>query len=394
MYVEPMAFARAAESFVLAGEPLYAWKPRDTSRGGAQLDTAEALLGVVFERSGHVAALPKPPLNGTLTNVRLLADGEQYAAVFALTKKRTRGGQEPALLGYWFGRTDGKTWHSLEQLPLPPSGDLNTREASRLVRVAGVLMIAAPFGTDARQDVAVFTRKSEGWSVETVPARGTAYVALTESAALPFLYVVRPDTTRDADANSLSLFVRASGSWRPLGFLVHGGRQPVHHPTVVAQDDIQILSWIEDDEVSRTRSARAARLRPDGTLGSAVTLARGIEDVIPVHDASGSFRWVVSNRTSDGQPTLTLVEWGGRDGEPEIRDVVVNPFTGPALAYSTRDGDVVVGPVMGRSPREELVVSGVLRFALRCGSKHPAERRSHRSLSKAAFATTLPGGGP
>ena len=66
--------------------------------------------------------------------------------------------------------------------------------------------------------------------------------------------------------------------------------------------------------------------------------------------------------------TLSLIDWEG-EKLPVVRDVVVNPYTGPALAYAIGDTVVAVGPLMGQFPREELVVSAALRFAARCKSQ-------------------------
>lgn len=362
LYVEPMAYASIGPSSMIAGAPAYAWRPIDGGR--PRIDSTDASMGIVFQRSGQVTALPKPRLAGSVTDIRVLPDGNEYAAVFAQVKELTWD-REPTLLGYWFGRTDGTRWDTLEPLPLPPTGRLNTERASQLIRAGDALMIAALVGSSGRQDVVLFTRSQRGWIAETVPTQRASYVALAGTAT-PFLYVVWPDITRLPDANSLSLFVRVSNAWQHHGVLIRGGSRPVHHPTVTQQGQSRTLSWIRDDDVSRIRDALASRIQADGTLGPAATLATGVEDLFPVSDVGGPPRWVVSERKPDGTSTLSLVEWGNE--APRIRDVIVNPFTGPAIAYATAHGDVVVGPVQGRSPGEAELVSGVVPLQSRCST--------------------------
>lgn len=363
IYIEPMAFARAAATYALAGEPTYVWT-RQNGVFEPQVDTSGSVIGAIFTDTGAVIPLPKPPLQGTVTDIRLTRHGAGYAALFALVSRQGVSSMERTFLGYWFGYTDGTSWSSLEPIRLPPSGEPISRHASALIASGDSMRFAVPFTVAKREDLLVLTRTARGWQWDLTATTGVAYVALTVRAGRHLLYVVRPDPTRRSDANSLSLFVDVDGRWTSRGFVLHGGSRLVHHPWIVERGDERILAWEEQDETAGTRNARAARLLADGGLGTVVTLARSIEDLFPVHGATDDAQWVVSHRPDNAEPSLALIEWNG--GRPIVRDVVVNPYTGPALAHAAAGAVVAVGPVMGRTPLEELVVSGTLSLKRRC----------------------------
>src|SRR5439155_22271525 len=111
-----------------------------------------------------------------------------------------------------------------------------------------------------------------------------------------------------SDQNSLSLFIRRSGYWQDRGFLLHGGQRPIHHPTILSHGVVATLAWIEDDEASHVRRARAARLQPDGTLGEVVLLGEAVEDLVAVYGDIDVFRWIASAVSSRGDRILRLLE--------------------------------------------------------------------------------------
>jgi hypothetical protein len=380
IYVEPISFAIGKHSYLLAGEPLYIWKARAPGEP-ANLDSSEALLGIIDSQDSIIHGLLRPPVPGSkgkrIADVRFAADANGYAAVFAVTEPRTSGGTEPPLLSYWFGRHDGLAWHSLQRLPLPAGGTLITESASQLIRKGWTFLLAAIISTPRGHDVAVYTVTIGDVGLEILPVRSAAYVALGLAPSAsgtngdPVMYVVRPDSTQTADANSVSAFTRVAGKWQHQGFVIRGGRRPVHQPMITMTPKATILSWLRHDEVLRTRSALAARILPEARLGPTVMLADSVTDAVSMHAAAAP-RWVVS-RVADSRPTLALVEWDG-DAQPVIRDAIVNPYAGPVLAYAVGSPGigVVVGPLMGQPPREEVVVSAAIEFVSRCRARPPA----------------------
>lgn len=361
-YIEPMAFAHTDSSWVLAGEPLYTWRYPTGER--PQPDTSHALIGVLFTR-GSARPLPRPPVRGVVTHIRMLAEGNHYRAVFAETDGSAAGPRRPRVLAYWSARTDGSGWDQLEPLPLPPDS-LDPAEASSLVRVGDALMIAVPYGPLHRRGVAVYAARQDGWRRQDIFTDATAYVALAASQGNALLYVVRPDSTRRPDSNSLTLFVPADSGWRDAGFVLRGGSRPVHRPTVSVVGNTTLLSWHEEDSRSGAFHARAAELQQDGTLGTVVTLGERIDAVMPVRGASRTHQWVVSRRAIDGSAMHLLVEW--TSAAPRTRDVIADPFTGPSLAHALGAESVIVGPVVSHAPTDEFLVSGILRFVNRCDS--------------------------
>lgn len=369
VYVEPMALARGSTPSVLAGYPVYVWKRNGL---GAEWDSAAAAVGVVLGDASGARLLPPPQVGQTtqeiITHLRLTPSGAGYLAVafaVATPPPAARPGHEHTVVAYWFGRTDGVRWDSLESLPLPAGGTLQTREASQLLRDGQSFVIAVPYATGAGTDVAIYTRERERWRRDTLGLERVSYVALAASPAGPLLYVVQPDTGRGSDSNSLSLFARVGGTWHDRGFLLHGGRFAIHHPVVSAQGGIQTLTWVTDGQPSG-RVAHAARLRSDGTLGATTTLANQVEDVTPVLATDGPTRWV-ANVSDRGQLVLALIEWSGN--EPTIRDLVVNPFTGWVASFAAETSDVVFGPVLNRAPGAEALLTGMMPMAPRCIGK-------------------------
>jgi hypothetical protein len=357
VYVEPMAFARSGSTAVIAGEPMYVWTVGD---GVAQLDTNHGLLGVTLT-GGDVTPLPKPDLPGVVTHVRLLADGADFAAVFAVTDSSSVGRYDAKVLSYWFGRTDGRTWRELEKLPMP-SGPLDGRRSSELVRSEEELLFAIPFGREGYRHVAIY-RRADDWRMDTLAVPDAAYLALGVVGDKPMLYVVYPDTST-TDTNSLWVFARTETTWQLEGLVIRGGRQPVHDPNVVSHRSTHVLSWIGQTTATGEESAMTAPVDRDGRPGASHVLASGARSWDFLRDTARAAHWVVAVQAADGRKHMMLAEWTA--AQPLVRDVVANPFTGHVLAASLEEDVIAVGPVFDPTGKEEPLVSGILRFAKRC----------------------------
>ena len=363
IYVEPMAYVTRGSERLLAGYPVYTWTRAHGD--SARLDRTAAYVGLLIGDSA-VSPLPSPMPDAIVTDIRLRADtGRWFHAVFARAAAPDKQGHDPRILSYWYGRTDGVTWDAIEPLPMPAMERLVSREASELVAPRGALMLAVPFGDDGRRDVAIYVREQGQWRMEILSTHSVAYVAIA-TGDTPLLYVVRPDTTNMPDMNSLSLFTRDSAGWRDHGVLVRGARSPIHHLETHERSGAWTLSWFTRDVVSHVRTVQAARLARDGTLAERAIVAEGVIDVWPMRSHSGPTRWAIATHAGDRQ-LLSLVEWG--KGLPVVRDVVANPFEGQLLTYEGSDGAVAVGPVLDRVPGAESLVSGTLRFELRCNAR-------------------------
>ena len=361
VYVEPMTIAVSDRSMLLAGSPTFLWQ---RVGGSIQEKSTGSALGAYRSASGTVSALPKPGLSGSLTDIRLAeVRSGRYAAVFAQL-------QEPenynTFVNYWYSTTSGQAWDSLERLPHPISGTLVTNQATDLVRIGEILMVAVPIRQQSRVDVAVFVRANGQWSIEVVPTKHVAYLALSaEASDGPLLAVVRPDTTLRSDWNSLSLFVREGQKWVDRGFAVHGGSEPIYEPRLIASRGIHMLSWRARIVATKKQVARAVRVARGSLVGAVATLAADIEEMTPVVGTKSSPMWVVSTPATETNPgLLQLVRLA--NGVPQIPYTGVNPFTGTLRAFASPDGVDVFGPIEGQDPTQEPVVSALLRIDDRC----------------------------
>lgn len=360
VYVEPMAFARTSRSSILAGEPMYVGAG---NHAAARSDTAHRLVGVTLEGE-HLRPLPRPDVPGVVTHLRLAPDDGEYVAVFAVTDSSSVGRYDEVVLSYWWGRTDGRVWRSLEQLPLP-SGLLVGRRASELVRAGDEWLLAIPYRTADGQNVAVYARSQGRWLLDTIATEAAAYVALTAVRDVPILYVVYPAST-GADTNSLWLFVRLGESWYSRGRVIRGGNRPVHDPMLASHGPSRVLSWIRVDAATGTRSAFAALVDDTGALGAAHLLARDVEYWDVIRGPTSAAAWVIGVAPANDNGRLAFVEWRG--DRPRVIDLVTNPFMGPMLGALLATRATALGPIFDRSNTKEPLTSGVLRFVRRCAS--------------------------
>jgi hypothetical protein len=379
IYVEPMTIARSDQSVLLAGLPTFVWQ----RIGGSIQDKATgSALGAYRDASGRVSALPKPHLAGSITDIRVAAgQSGRYAAVFAQL-------QEPdnysTFVDYWYSTTGGQVWDSLERLPPLAAGILSTNQATDLVRIGDSLLIAVPIRQQGRVDVAIYVRAKGRWSIDVVPTKHLAYLALSaDESDGPLLAVVRPDTTLPSDWNSLSLFVREGQMWVDRGFVAHGGTEPIYEPRLVAASGIHILSWRARIVATKKQVARAVRVARGSLLGTITTLTPDIEGMVPVVGTASSPTWVVTTPPSETGPgRLQLVRL--ENGIPQMLYTGTNPFTGALLAFASSDEVNVVGPIEGQDPNQEPVVSALLRIDPRCGSA-PVLRRPNGNPESRGF---------
>lgn len=363
-YVEPMAFLHTAESAVLAGEPMYVWSAGAYSSG---LGPDHDLLGVQLTARG-VSALPKPGIDGIVTHVRLAADGNGYAAVFAVTDSSSASGRyEEVVLSYWFGRSDGREWTALERLPMP-SGPLHARRASDLVRVGSEWLLAIPFVHGTEVHVAVYSRSVTGWRIRAIPTFAADYVVLTERRGTPDLYVVHPDTI-PPDGNSFWLYSRHGSDWQLREHLLKGGTSPIHFPAIASDDASRVMTWIRADRNTGAHKAFAARIDEGGLLGPAHLLANDVGYWDVIRGRASRPAWVIGSVDSTGAERMTFLEWEGN--RPVIRDIIANPFTGLFLGAILKGEPAAIGPLFAPADKEEPLVSGILRFERRCHSAVP-----------------------
>lgn len=361
VYVEPMAFARAGNLAILAGEPMYVWSNRDTTFSP---QAVHGLLGVALT-AGGVEPLLKPDVPGIVTHVRLLADGRDFAAVFAVTDSSAAGGYDEQVLSYWFARTDGRTWRELEKLPMP-AGALDARRATDLIRSADELLVAIPYGPTARENVAIYTHSRRGWRMDTLAVPQASYLALAEIGGQAMLFVVHPDYAAITDSNSLWVFVRVGSSWQARGLVIRGGRRPVFAPTISGDTANRMLSWIAEDTTGGPSTLHAASLHATGRIGQVHIVARNVVYWDVIRNPTMHPQWVADARATDGTKQLMFVEW--IDGRPVTRDVIANPYTGLIIGAPIAGDASVVGPVFDPAASREQLVSGILRSAKRCGS--------------------------
>ncbi|MGH7560486.1 MAG: hypothetical protein ACRENB_05640 [Gemmatimonadales bacterium] len=364
IYVEPMALAVRDETVLMTGVPTYLWGPQ--ARTMPRDRGVDTLVGLFRDARGRVTALRKPEVLGGVSDFRIDAGaGDDMAVFFSQLDRPFRPGEPVTTVDFWYGIIARRKWASLERLPRPRSGVLETYFATSPARSGHRLLLAVPI-RNRSTDVGVYTRDDGRWTLDVVPTGRAAYVALS---AIPagdiLLVVVRPDTTRTSDQNSLSLLVRRNGEWTDLGFAVLGGPEPIHEPRFFTVAGVQLLSWLVESEITGSRAVRVARVMPGPRLGPVVTLAEGIEYVSFVTGSAAPL-WVVSTPATSTSPGhLRLVSWN--DGTPaRVVDVVTNPFTGYFTALASRKGAEVLGPLRGRDTTDAPVVLSSLHTRFRC----------------------------
>lgn len=363
-YVEPASFRtnRRGRS-LLVGTPSYVWGRSEIGPTAAK----DSLLGLILEANGEMRGLVSPFPGKAIAAVRSapLAD-EWWAVVFVEVRAGRRIQDDAVALAMWYGETDGRSWRALA--PLPSTKDsLSVEGVSEIAAVNGRLLIAVPAWRGRNKRIVTYERLGSRWTVNSEASPPISYLALGATGTRDILLIVRADSLEARDHNSLFVSTKAPQDtiWRPGSRLVRGEEHPVHHPTVTSQRAGLLVSWLQQDGASRSRSAWFMSLGEYGEVATGPERLAG--DVISqanVATGDGAV-WALTLDGHSRSPRAALrLEW--RTAGQSSGATFESPFK-TVLAVSLRDGQLTVtGPRPSASPQEPPVVSMFVTLPWRC----------------------------
>jgi hypothetical protein len=361
VYVEPQAFVPSGDRLLLAGTPVYvlgvAGEPAFVRR--------DSVMGVVIDSSG-LATLLVPPVAGRLVHdVRAAAAGPgEWAVTFAEAEPTPTPRDEPRVMAYWFGLTDGASWSRLTRIPFPDRPP-RSMAASALVRTPQGFVLAVPLHRTGQaegrpRDAVVLEWDLAQVRSEPVEALRPGYVALAADAAGDLvLGVVRPDFTEARDENSLFVYRRQELArvWRPLRRLVRGLGQPVHDPLIDVTDAGLVFTWraaLTSGDEGRAIVARSL----DGVVPAPMTLGAGAAQVLSVPARTAPLWVLVAPPDSAGSRVRVMTR---TDAGLETTIETDSRFTAPiAVAWWDRRlllTGAVTSRAVGSPPLQSRVLS-------------------------------------
>ena len=370
MYVEPTALLPSRGEILIAGTPTYLFAP---GRAGDARDFVEdSALGAIVDAEGRARLLPAPFDAKRITHVRgVVLDDGTWALAFAELKHATTPPEPDTIVRFWYGVFDGKTWRQLEPLPIPGDGELLTAGSSNLL-VSGnsaylSVVRARPSG---RFDIALFERQRGRWTVSFPQVRGVAYTLLTFSdSGHLMLGVIRADTGRGYDANSMFFQTRRRGEWSDAQKLVQGYPEPVHLPRIVKSGRGGVLTW-QALKPGGERVARAivGQLDPGTPV---ITLDTLVAVAVQVLGRPDSPIWVTDHRGSDTGSRIHILGLRA-DAEAVLLSSLPNPYTGAFAASATgTDAFIIAGPLLRPEPPNPSLVTLFIRNRVECAPRAP-----------------------
>ncbi len=397
MYIEPTVFeTNNRGDILLAGAPSLILT-RD-ERGKPDLVT-DSIFGMILGADRRKRVVPAPIDAKRVADIRASPreDGS-WAFAFAELERSQKPGETSRVAHLWYGVHDGSIWSSLERLPLPAKWQPEPYYSSALVQrgdtVAWAVRVTEQGRAAAR--VAFFERRGGRWSYEilsdgirpdygmtSVPAYGTAYVALAHSDTLGFvLAIVQSDYVFTgavqkgeigrSDAGSLFLFVRRS-EWEPLRRVVFGSRDgEAHHPSLSLSRAGDALTWW------------AEVTGPAGTRREARTMLGNLEERnervipldstilwsnIPLAPEGGMRLWVTDHIAPSGLPDREIRFVGvTSEGESQLLGSIPNPYTGLFFnATSPAPSEVLISSAV-IEPADSMLYSLLLRARIECSA--------------------------
>lgn len=372
VYVEADAFVADPQ-----GNTLLAGTPNSLTRmnadGAVTAVVDDSVFGVVIPRTGRARLVPRPiPGNAKLDGIRLVARPKGgWAVSFAEVEPSQGSASADSTVRLWYGNYDGARWTSLEELPLPHSGTVDSRWASSLVNHGDTVSWAMTLRTAAGPQIVLFERRGGRWSHESIPTfHSQVELGRTDALGLALL-VVQPHSAPGErfDANSLVLWARRP-EWQVVRRLVHGSAKGrVYHPKATVTADGAALAW---ETPSASPGRRGTELRAmfgrweDSTvqpvvLDSAVSGLQGYSDAVPVR--SGGRVWVTLHTTEDRtRSSLRYLQSFG--GSAVTVGEVANPYLGFIAATAPRPMQVLVTGLQHIPNR--YLVSYLLRARIDC----------------------------
>ena len=365
VFVEPQGIAAAGGKVLVAGTPNYLW--RTSESGGATLVGRDTVLGVVIDGHGTGALVPAPIVASRVHNVRTASyENGTWAVVFAEAPPPERPRDDPRVVAYWFGVTDGSRWLKLERLP-SVAGEPLSYFTSNLVRTSTGVAIAIPLRRAGGDVVVVFSENAGRWATSEVRPGVVSYVTLAVDSTSVVLGIVHPDLRLQRDGNSLWLYRRElnDSMWRSPTLLMRGAAEPVDHPHFTDVGGEIAAAWQAKGPTGRV--PQAAMLTKDGVMRKRFTLAPSSEQSLPPLLVLGQPLWVTPDQQrGPGQtPSLMLSSFAGDTALQLVS--IRNPFQGVIGTAALGASVIIVGPIQGVSPQDPVVSLSLQKIVVRCG---------------------------
>lgn len=368
IYVEPTAVLPSRGGILFAGTPNYLYAPGfpEQFRDFVQ----DSVFGAVLGTDGRARLVPAPIDPTRIKGVRGVAlnDGS-WAVAFAELKNPWQGHVPDTVVRFWHGIYEGRAWSRIEQLPIPPVGEMKMAGASNLLVRGDTLFFAVRIALPSGGfNIALFERRQASWKV-TVVRTDASYARLTysDSAGL-LLAVVRADVTMRRDGNSLFLYTREP-DWATSRKIIQGYPEPVHDPVFSGSSEGPVLTWWG---LLPTGGRQARAMIGALDRGSPVlTLDSLVVRVAPVLGRGGAPLWVTEHVESPASSELRVVA-RGVDGTPTVVARTPNPYTGPyaAAAMSTEEM-IISGPLLRRESAHPSLVTLLIRARVECAPRAP-----------------------
>jgi hypothetical protein len=367
VYVEPQALASDGGTILLAGRPTYVWT-RD-SLGVSRPEEDDESIGVVLE--GQVATLINTPVRAPLLDdVRVLPlRAGRWAILMSELDADSRFPERDGAIHLWYAEYDAPGWTTVEEVPLPAAGRLQTFSSSKLVRVEdGVGWLGQVVSTDGSGRVLFFRRSAGGWSTEVVSPTRSDALALGSSQATGLVAALAgAEEGVGGWIYSLRTLRRDSAWTGESRVVVASENEVIRRPWLSSAGGLSTLSWIVEPR-AQTGSAPGAWATTEsrvGLFGKAETVDHGSPRVVPVPVGDSAFLWIADHDDGlTGEPELRFIR--RTPTGPLVMGVLPNPFTGYFSATWTDPELIIIGPEFNPSPGEPTVRSLIVRVTLSC----------------------------
>jgi hypothetical protein len=355
----------------------------------------DSIFGALVTGPDGNAVLAPPPIDPTVigqSSALARADGG-WDVVFAELQPGPRVPHEPPLVRLWSSEFDGRAWHELEAIPLPPDYTLTMAAMAPLVRHGDTLAFAVPATSMTKgDDVIIFQRTRGQWKAEAGGTRGAAYVRMAFIPRAGWrLAAVHADYSLRSDENSLFLYVAPDSrhtGWRSEQRLVRGGPEPVHDISFDPTATGWSIAWLAHSgnqgiarvmlANARTRDPLIQRVRAPGDNDRALPAASVTldSDAVFVRQAvlpRDRIVWVTDHvsRLDSGDRRELRVFMLSRGSAVQIGRLA-NPFASAfRIAVVDTNAFMMVGPGVQRfATGDSAPVTVVVRVAINCTS-HP-----------------------
>lgn len=367
VYIEPQAVVSDGGRILLAGRPTYVWT-RDAP-GGIQPDEGDESIGVFLD--GNDATLIEAPVGARLLDDLRAASlgGGSWAVLMSELDPDSRFPERDGATHVWYAEHDGRDWTTVEEMPRPDGGRLQTFSSSELLRTdRGIGWLAQFVSPDGTGRVMYYHRGPGGWMTEVVSSRRADALSLGSSQATGVVAALAgAETGADGWTYSLRTARRASAWALDAPVTVAAAAEVIRQPSFSRTGGTATLSWIHEPRSpgSAAPGAWAAGVSVVGSFGGVEPVDRGSSRVVPVPVRDSTLIWIADHENvATGDRELRVIQ--GAPTGSLLLGAVPNPFTGYFTATWTDPDLVIIGPEFNPTPGSATVRSLIIRVSLSC----------------------------